>query len=697
MSSARLKQSEINECGLVAVAIAAEYLGAQHRLPELRSQFPLSSRGTSLTEIAEIAEQLSLRASLLSYPTDRASEIHIPAILHWRTGHYVVLLGVKRGRFRIHDPMAGVREIDRAELERGFSGAVVELRRAASFRRIRRQTQFKVQQLFSLDGAVANGLAQALLLTAVMQAHILIGPLYIRVVLDDILVGLRDASIMITAGGFAALAAFNLVAEILRTTVLIRLAGTISLDATSRAFTHLLSLPLAWFQRRRLADVISRFDAIEPINSTITNGVVTAGFDVLIALTTFAFMLAVSPALTLAALVSLCVYATLRLATLPLTLRLDAESWAASVAEQGARIETLRTIQTIKGIGGEASRLRLWRSTFADRVLRTQASRFWQGAIQSAQTSLQTLTYIALVVIAVGQIWSNHMTTGTLFAFLAYGTQFALRGKSIVDQAVQVRLLGLYAERISEVVESEPEQTRDRDLIRRRLKGALTGEGVTFQYGAGDPLVLERANFSVEPGETVGIVGPSGGGKSTLLKIMAGLYIPRVGTLSVDGDPVYKWDYQYLRKQIGMVLQGDDLFAGSIQDNITLFDPEPDAELIDQCLDTASLSGDIAGLPMGVHTQVGDLGSNLSGGQKQRVLIARAVYNDPAIIILDEATSNLDVVTEQQIIRKLIGRKRTLIIVSHRPETMRYVNRVITVQNGRVTSETLNSAHHTFG
>lgn len=687
MNTATLRQTTINECGLVAVAVAAGQLGALYTLTNLRARFPISSRGTSLGELADISEALSLAATLMSCPTQDVEKLHTPAILHWKNGHFVVLLEVKRGRYRIHDPVSGEREIDKQELQRRFSGAAMELRRSEGFRRTRPKPRFRIRDLYRIDRRIAGAFVQALLLTALIQVHIVLAPLFIRIVLDDVVVGVRDGSIIVIAIAFASLALFNVIVEVLRSIVLIRVAGAISLDSTRRMFTHLLSLPLAWFQRRKLADVISRFDAIEPINTAVTNGLATLGLDAIVSIVLLTLMSITSPQLALIAVCSLGLYLAIRLATLPLSLKLDAQSWTASVAEQGVRIETLRAIQSIKAAGWEGARARTWGGVLTRRITAVQNSRLLQGVLQNAQAVVSTLSYICLVMVAVGQVWAAQISLGTLFAFLAYSSQFAMRGKSIVDQAIQLRMMGLYAERISEVVESDTEQRKSLEHLRRTLTGHIRGSGISFQYGLGDPLVLDRVNFEISPGEKVGIVGPSGGGKSTLVKIIAGLYVPRVGVLDIDAEPIQKWDYQSLRSQIGMVLQGDELLSGTIAENVCFFDPTLDEQRVRECLGLASLAADIAVLPLGIHTPVGDLGSNLSGGQRQRVLIARALYRNPTILILDEATSNLDVTTEQTIIANLIKNHRTLVVVSHRPETMKSMDRILIVQEGKISEQ----------
>jgi ATP-binding cassette subfamily B protein RaxB len=275
-----------------------------------------------------------------------------------------------------------------------------------------------------------------------------------------------------------------------------------------------------------------------------------------------------------------------------------------------------------------------------------------------------------------------------LLAFLAYKGQFMSRVSALIDRLVELQMLKLHAERLADIALSAPEP---RDLMPRdRLSKAplsIEVRNLGFRYGENDPLVLDDLSFRISAGESVAIAGPSGCGKTTLLKLMTGLLAPSRGDILIDGMPIKRVGADVYRSMIGVVMQDDQLFAGSLADNISFFSENPDQELIEHCARLAAIHDDIMAMPMGYHTLIGDMGTVLSGGQKQRVLIARALYRRPSILFLDEATSHLDVQRENAVSEAIRATNTTRIIVAHRPETIRSADRVITLNKGKLANE----------
>jgi ATP-binding cassette subfamily B protein RaxB len=282
---------------------------------------------------------------------------------------------------------------------------------------------------------------------------------------------------------------------------------------------------------------------------------------------------------------------------------------------------------------------------------------------------------------------ANAFSIGLLVAFIAYKDLFVQRVSGLIDTAVELRMLGLHAERLADIALTPPERLGEPRAPRAPEPVAIEVREVSFRYGAGDPWVLEDLSFRIEAGEWLAIAGPSGCGKTTLLKLLAGLLEPTQGTILVNGEPLGRIGAEAWRGMIGVVMQDDALFAGSIGDNISFFAADPDRERIEACARAAAVHEDIAAMPMGYGTLIGDMGTVLSGGQKQRVLLARALYRAPGLLLLDEATSHLDVPREKAVNAALAAMALTRVVVAHRPETIHASGRVITLENGRIAGE----------
>ena len=330
-------------------------------------------------------------------------------------------------------------------------------------------------------------------------------------------------------------------------------------------------------------------------------------------------------------------------------------------------VESVRGIVTLRLFNRESARHALWQSRFADSVnanIRLSRISIWQSV---ANTSLFGVENIVTIWLAVRFVISGGFSVGMVFAYLAYKTLFTQRASSLIDQAIAFRMLGLHLERLSDIALSDQDHgITQPPLAKAELKGGIELRDVRFRYGPAEPWVLDGVNLTVGPGEHVAITGPSGGGKSTLIKILLGLLEPDSGEVLIDGIPLKQFGYANYREQVGGVLQDDHLFAGSIADNIALFDDAPDMQRILAAAQAASIHDDIARMPMGYETLVGDMGSSLSGGQKQRVLIARALYRQPRLLVMDEGTSHLDAGAEERVLASLGQLAVTRIVCAHR-------------------------------
>ena len=338
-------------------------------------------------------------------------------------------------------------------------------------------------------------------------------------------------------------------------------------------------------------------------------------------------------------------------------------------------------------VNREAARHRQWQNRLIDSMnagIRLSRISIWQG---TANTLVFGLENILSIWLAIGFVISGGFSVGMVFAYMAYKSQFLSRAGSLIDQGIAFRMLGLHLERLSDIALAEQDVgCGQRSKPKQELQGRIALKEVRFRYSPTDPFVLDGINLIVEPGEHVAIVGPSGGGKSTRIKIILGLLEPTSGEVLVDGMPLRQFGYANYREQVGAVLQDDHLFAGSIADNIALFDEAPDMDRITDAAKAAAIHDDISAMPMGYETLAGDMGSSLSGGQKQRVLLARALHRQPRLIIMDEGTSHLDPAVEAVVLGHLSQLAITRIVCAHRSGAIAVADIRVHVANGRAHS-----------
>lgn len=690
-----IRQAEAAECGLVCLAIASGVLGAQLDIAHLRRAHPISPRGLTLKEIADIASALNMSGRAVRCDLEELGELTCPAILHWGLNHFVVLERVARGKAWIVDPGRGPVALDLREVSKRFTGVALELSTTSAFKRQQARSPLKLISLLHWTPSVVSGLLQTLLLSLVLQAYIVASPFYMQLAIDEAaLKGDKDLLVAL-AIGFGLFAAFNAGAEALRGVALQRVSSLLSWDMTRRLFHHMVRLPLPWFQRRKLADALARFDSLNPVKSLIASGLVGATIDGLLSIVTLGMMIAFAPVLALVTAVGLFLYVAVRLASIPLTMKLGAASLTASIAEQGSRIETLRAMQTIKVMAAEAERESGWSNKFAATVRANQANAFAGIGFTTVQRLFDAITLVIIVYLGARAVIDGKMTIGVLYAFTSYRGQFLARTESLFEQFVGWRLLDLHTYRLADIALHPLEPNIDRASAGLpEVQGRIDLRGVGFGYAAHERAVLKDVNLTIEPGEFVAIVGPSGAGKSTLLKVLCGLYPASTGEILLDGLPLTAWGPRTVRRALGVVMQDDELLSGSIAENVAFFDEQIDMDQVWQCLRRAAIADEVRAMPMRADTLVGDMGSSLSGGQKQRILIARALYRKPRLLIFDEATSHLDLANERIISATLAELNVTRIVIAHRQETIVQANKVFALVDGQLTQLTSNAESH---
>ena len=471
--------------------------------------------------------------------------------------------------------------------------------------------------------------------------------------------------------------AVSVAAKTLRVLTSLSLQNTLHFAMGSRLFHHLVRLPLAYFEKRHIGDILSRFISLEPIRNIVAEGLITAIIDGLMGIVTLTVIFIYSPILGLVVSVAFVLYLTLRLALYRQFRERSQEAIRSKALENSTLIETLRAMQSLKLFNRESERESQWLNRYASVInasVRVGRTRILFSTLNEAIFGLEN---IVTVYLAVRMALTGQLTIGMIFAIMAYKQGFMNKAVSLIETALEFRILELHVERLSDIVLSEQEPGHDRPIgYPRPINGRIELRNVWFRYAETEPFVLEDINLRVEPGSTVTIMGPSGGGKTTLIKIMLGLLEPTSGEVLIDGVPLASIGLQEYRQQIGAVMQEDQLLSGSIADNICFYEPAYDQERMIECARMAGIHDEIMAMPMTYNSLIGDMGSSLSGGQKQRVLLARALYRQPKILFLDEGTAHLDLEKEAEVNRNLQQLTVTRINVAHRPEVTSGTDRV---------------------
>lgn len=680
-------QSEATECGLASIAMIADFHGKKIGLSEIRRRYPLSLKGAKLAQLIHIAHQLGLSSRPLRLEMEHLSELKLPCILHWDLNHYVVLAKVGRSGVRILDPAIGERVLALEEVSEHFTGVALELAPTLEFQKEARPASISLRQLTGQINGLWPSLALVLLLSVALQIFVVLAPFYTQWVVDQALVSADRDLLTVLGISFGLAMLLQVAIGLLRGWSVIYLSSTLGLRWMGNVIGHLLRLPLDFFEKRHLGDITSRVSSVQSIQKTLTTSFVEALIDGLMAIVTLGVMVLYSWKLALVTLAAVVLYTLVRATAYAPVRNRTERQLVASAKQQSHLLESIRGMQSIKIAGQEPMR----RATYENLMVGTvnEEVRLSKLTLGFTVTSQLIFGVERITVIWIGAVltMNNVFSVGMLVAYLAYKDQFALRMAGLIDKAVEFRMLRLHGERLADVVLSEPDQDFDQIETMVPTSSSIEVENLSFRYAEGEPWIVRNCSFRVEQGEAVAIVGGSGCGKSTLMKLLLGLLKPSEGSVSVGGVDIRKYGPRGIRSMVGAVMQDDQLFAGSIADNISGFDSGFDEQRIEEAARMAAVHDDIAGLPMGYHGLIGDMGNSLSGGQKQRVILARALYRRPQILFLDEAASHLDVMRERLVNEAVQRMKLTKVIVAHRPETISSADRVLVMEQGRIVQE----------
>ncbi|MGZ5037897.1 MAG: peptidase domain-containing ABC transporter, partial [Usitatibacter sp.] len=663
-------QSEAPECGIACLAMVASFYGHRTDLSAMRVRLSPSLKGITLKNVAQIAETMAMTARGVQVPLESLGKLRLPAILHWDMNHFVVLTKVAGRKITVHDPARGKRVLTLEESSRHFTGVAMEFTPTTGFQKKDEREKIKSWQLLAVASGLKGTIAQILVLSFALEVFAIAMPFFLQLTVDRVVVG-RDRDLLTVLGiAFCTLVVIQVAVSSVRAWVGVYLSTNINLKLLTTLFNHMLRLPLAWFEKRNIGDIVSKFRSVDAIQRTLTTTFVETAVDGVMVILTLVVMAYYSLLLTGIVVFAALLYAVARW-VFYYPQRYATDEQIAHEARSGTHfIETLRGMMAIKLNLRESERRSAYQNLVVDQTnagVRVQNVGILQRGSNALIFGVEGVVVIWLAALLV---MDGKFTVGMLYAFIGFQTLFLTRVINLVDKWNEFRMLDLHAQRIADIALSEAEAHKPA-IPGEVATGSLTVEAkdLGFAYGP-EGFVFRGVNLTIAPGETVAIVGPSGCGKTTLLKVLLGLLPATEGTVRVNGRSLTDWDPAQYRSRIGAVMQDDQLFVGTIEDNVSFFDSEHDPERVRECAKAAMIDEEIMAMPMQYNTIVGSLGMALSGGQKQRVLLARALYRKPQILFLDEAFDQIDLALERRISTSLSGRSLSVVIVSHREETV---------------------------
>ncbi|RWR01537.1 hypothetical protein ED28_13700 [[Pantoea] beijingensis] len=676
----KIIQSEAAECGLACLAMIAGYYRHHIDMFEFRRKFGLSSQGANLKNIMEIAASLNMRSRAVRLEINELHQLKTPCVLHWDLCHFVVLVKVSRHRVVIHDPALGKRKLNMMQVSQHFTGVALELWPAVDFSCQKVTQQFGLKSILNHVSGFKRFLMKILSLSLLIEGVNLLLPVGTQLVMDHVIIARDQSLLALICLGLLAFIVFRTLLSMCRSWLTLVTSASIDIQWCERLFDHLIHLPHSWFEKRKLGDIQSRFMSLDTIRNVLTTSIVGIVVDGIMATGVMTMMWLYGSWLMWVVFASMAVYVLMRIFTWPLYRQIAEEQIVNEAKVSSHFMETLHGMATIKALSLTRLRSMQWLTLKIDAINSgIRLSRF-DMVFGGVSMLVAALDQVIILWLGAGLVIDGTLSLGMFIAFNAYRGEFSSRTVTLVNTLLQLRMLNLHSGRVADIARSEAEPTSQQGLFfENDTAMALYGRGITYRYDKLSRPVVDDLDITVSAGECVALTGASGSGKTTLMKILAGLTIPEGGNVFVNGRDIHKIGIDNYRRYIACVLQDDKLFAGTIEENIAGFDDEMDRSRVVHCAQLSCIDREIMNMPMGYQTLLSELGSSVSGGQHQRLLIARALYRQPKILFMDEATSHLDLANESRINAAIAALNITRIIIAHRPSTIASADRVIEI------------------
>jgi ATP-binding cassette subfamily B protein RaxB len=672
-------QGEIADCGHACVAMISNYHGHHIDLSFLKNKMHSSVRGTSLSSLISLFSGLGFETRALSVPLKEMQYIKTPAVIHWNLNHFVVLEKVKPKGIVIHDPATGRRTCSWDLVSQSFTGIVLEVSKKPCFHPIQAHSP-GIRKMLAPLREIWNFLLYLLLISIFLEVFTLINPLFLQYI-TDLVVGYHEKNnLYAIAIAFSLLAALHTFTSYIRGNMVLFLSKNITDQFSSYLISHILKLPLSYFEKQSTGDIYTRFQSVHEIQRKLSSGVVTALLDGGMIGITLIVMTYYSAYLTMIVSAFLLGNFVIRYSSFNLIRQKSEVLFKKHSQALSVFLETLQAILPIKAYSKEKRQFNNWHNQFTQSLNAEIKIEKLQILYQAVENFFTAMEYIIVLCIAATLVLKNEFTIGMLMAFLSYRLLFVGKAQSLLRNISEFKQIQIQTQRVCELIRQKPEEISLGKGIELPKQASLRVENISFQYTPDESWVFKNINLLIEPGEKVAIVGSSGCGKTTLMKVLMGLFEPQEGKIYLDSINLNDFGLINYRKIIASVMQEDTLLQGSILENIIFFEEHFTYERVYEVAQIAQIHTFIMALPMGYESRVGNLGSSLSGGQKQRILLARALYKNPQFLFLDEATSHLDAKNEFEINKALQRLNITQIIIAHRQETINMADRIIDLQ-----------------
>ena len=681
-------QQSASDCGAACLVMIGRYWGKKFSVSRLRDIANVDRNGASLKGLAAAAESIGFTTRPVKASLDRLARQNLPAIAHWEGKHYIVVYQVTKDSVIVGDPAIGQRSFSHEEFKEGWSNYAMLLQPTALLKDAP-EASTPFWRFFELVRPHGVVLLEVFAASLLIQIFGLITPLFTQLILDRVVV--QQSNLTLTAVGLGLLIFgwFQVAMTGLRQYLLDHTANRVDLALIVGFINHTFRLPLGFFESRYVGDIISRVQENRKIQRFLTGEALSIVLDLLTVFVYVGLMFWYSWKMALLTLVIVPPFVILALVATPFLKRISREIFAAHAEETGYLIQSLTGIRTVKSMAVEQSVQWNWEDFFNKAIKKNFSGQVIGNRLQIFSSLIETTVRTALLWFGAWLVIRNELTIGQLVAFNMLLGNVINPFKQLIVLWNDLQEVIIAIERINDVIDTDLEedlQESSRSTL-PPIQGEIRFDRVTFRYHPeSDRNTLENLSFTVQPGQTVALVGRSGSGKTTISKLLLGLYPPTEGNIYIDGYDLANVSLRSLRSQVGVVDQDTFLFGGTIRENIAVSQPHADIETIIAAAKQAGAHEFIKDFPMAYETQIGEGGGMLSGGQRQRLAIARALLGNPPLLILDEATSSLDAESERIIQNNLnqILHNRTTLVIAHRLSTVRNADLILVLDKGIV-------------
>jgi len=687
-----IEQQKEDEGGIICLAMIASYFDIVVDIKQLRNKS--LAKNINFKRMALLADSIGLTTRKVKVVPDNIKHLEMPCIMGWGKDHFVVLQEVRGNKVSICDPKNGMCELTLAEVAEHFYGHALQLTPLAEHSNEPEPPRAKLSSFWTQVSGIKKTLVKIFMLSMMLHLFIIVSPFYMQLVIDDVLVSYDYDLLVLLSLGFLLILLLQVMTTALRSVIINIMGNQLLVQMSANLIQHLFKLPMDYFEKRHIGDIMFRINSLDRIKNLLTTTIVESLVDGFVVIGLLVVMFLYSTELAVIVVGVSLIYLTVRL-VLYQPFRNVQEKMIVTGGEKHTNLmESVRGIQVIKLFNQELDRLHMFNSLnvrLSNHSMRAEKLRItftWTNEL------LYGLENITVMFVAAHLVMNGNFSVGMIFAFMSYRDQFGRKATNLIDKLIEFKMISLHLERLGDIALTEKEQHQGVLDDKSRLDGSLEVKNMSFRYTTKDEYVLENVNLKIEKGESVAIIGPSGCGKSTLLKIMLGLLHPDIGEVNADGKSIYQMGLKNYRTHIGSVMQNERLMSGTISENISFFCDTPDQERIVESAQKVGIHQDILKLSEGYDTIIGDMGCSLSGGQTQRIILARALYRQPSILFLDEATSNLDISLENYINNSIKSLNMTRIFIAHRPQTILSADRILKFENSAFVS--INAADFSF-